>query len=89
MAKSYVIHYLDADTSDGHTMTKMGYSETKTWTLTAETHGAPMAGTWTLAVQAFDVVGQGANDIEKAQWLVQNAIGSPWSSPYTKVTVSA
>lgn len=89
MAKSYVIHYLNGDTSDGHEMIYMGYSETKTWTLTEATHGQPMTGKWTLAVQAFDVVGQGANDIEKAAYLNEHALGSAWSNPYTKITVSA
>lgn len=40
-------------------------------------------------VQAFNRVGEGANDIEKAQDLNTNALGSEWSTPALQVDFPA
>lgn len=71
-------------------MIDMGYTETNSWSIDEATHGTPMAGTkWTLAVQTFTRKGVGADAIAKAKELNENALGSAWSTPLTKVTLPA
>lgn len=86
-AKSYVIHY-GTDT-DPTKAIYMQYSEVSEFTMTDAIYGATLAGTtvnfW---VQTFNKVGQGANDIAKAQWLNTTQTGSAWS-PMLKVDFPA
>lgn len=81
-AQSYVIHYGNANESDPHDATMMGYSETTSWTLAAK--DVPSLNSTDkiyLYVQTFNKKGTGANDIEKAALLNENALGSAWSDP--------
>lgn len=81
-AQAYVIHYGDANQSDPHQAIKMGYSETNSWTLAAK--DVPSLNSTDkiyLYVQTFNKKGTGANDIEKAAYLNENALGSAWSDP--------
>lgn len=88
-AKSYIIHYIDKDTSTSSELTSMGYSETTSWELPESVHGSTMAGKeFTLAVQAYNEVGVGSTPIDKANYLHDGEFeGSVWSSPLTKVTI--
>ncbi len=80
-AKAYVLHYGGANQSDAHDATFMGYSETTDWTLAAADVPAHTAGdTIYFYAQAFDKVGTGSTDIEKAQNLNSTALGSDWSA---------
>ncbi|MDV7772408.1 DUF1071 domain-containing protein [Enterococcus hirae] len=68
--------------SDPHEATFMGYSETTSWTLAAK--DVPTLNSTDkiyLYVQTFNKKGTGANDIEKAAYLNENALGSAWSDP--------
>ncbi|HFD6482296.1 TPA: fibronectin type III domain-containing protein [Enterococcus hirae] len=81
-AQAYVIHYGNANESDPHDATMMGYSETPSWTL--ETKDVPSLVSTDkiyLYVQTFNKKGTGANDIEKAAYLNEHALGSAWSEP--------
>lgn len=81
-AQSYVIHYGNANESDPHEATFMGYSETTSWMLAAK--DVPSLNSTDkiyLYVQTFNKKGTGANDIEKAAYLNENALGSAWSDP--------
>lgn len=77
---SYVIHYGNANVTDPKQMTLMGYATGASWTLDAANVPALTDGdTISFAVMAYNEVGQGANDIEKAAWLNEHGVGSPWS----------
>lgn len=82
-AKSYIPHYTDANQSDPHDANKMGYTETNSWTLSAEDMPQLEAGDEIrFYIQTYNEVGQGANDTEKARYLHDgNFTGSPWSEP--------
>lgn len=86
-AKSYVIHYANANDSDPHKAIFMGYTETNTWTLTSENVPSLNVGDKLyFYVQTFNDLGDGVNDIEKASYLNNNKLGSAWSEP-TIITV--
>ncbi|MFK4900598.1 fibronectin type III domain-containing protein [Lactococcus petauri] len=79
-AKAFVIHYGNANQSDPHEAIYMGYTESKSWTLSSADAPALQVGDKLyLYVQSFNEVGTGANDIEKAQYLNTNVLGSEWS----------
>ncbi|WP_179189782.1 fibronectin type III domain-containing protein [Enterococcus faecium] len=81
-AKSYVIHYANANESDPHKAKMMGYSETNSWTLAAENVPSLVEGDkFYLYVQTFNELGEGSNEIEKAEFLNENKLGSAWSEP--------
>lgn len=81
-AQAYVIHYGDANESDPHKAVKMGYSETTSWKLDAADVPTLEAGDEIyFYVQAFNEIGEGASDIEKAAFLNENKLGSAWSEP--------
>lgn len=81
-AKSYVIHYGNANESDPKKAIYMGYTETNTWTLSKEKLPANTAGDKIyFYVQTFNDLGEGTNDIEKAAYLNNNKLGSAWSVP--------
>ncbi|EPF4429093.1 hypothetical protein ACSSP6_004999 [Escherichia coli] len=81
-AKAYVLHYADANESDPKKAIYMGYTETTTWTLAAKDVPAlEEEDKFYLYVQTFNVLGEGANDIEKAAFLNENKLGSAWSEP--------
>lgn len=87
-AKSYVIHYGNANESNPKKAIFMGYTETNTWTLSKENLPANTTGDKLyFYVQTFNDLGEGANDIEKASYLNNNKLGSAWSEP-TIITVS-
>ncbi|EOC0735156.1 fibronectin type III domain-containing protein [Enterococcus faecalis] len=79
-AKSYVIHYGNANESDPHQATFMGYTETNSWMLAAVDVPALNTGDKIyLYVQTFNDLGEGATDIDKAAYLHDNKLGSEWS----------
>ncbi|HFC9196351.1 fibronectin type III domain-containing protein [Enterococcus lactis] len=82
-AKSYIPHYTDANQTDPHDANKMGYTETNSWTLSAADMPHLEAGDEIrFYIQTYNVVGQGANDIEKARYLHDGEfLGSAWSRP--------
>lgn len=81
-AQAYVIHYSNANESDPHDATMMGYSETTSWTLAAKDVPTLNSGEKLyLYVQTFNVKGRGATDIEKAAYLNEHELGSAWSDP--------
>lgn len=89
-AGSYVVHYGNANVTDPKQMIFMGYSATPSWTLDETNVPAMEDGdTITLAVMAYNEVGQGANDVEKAAWLNTNGHGSAWSELVTLTKASA
>jgi hypothetical protein len=60
----------------------MGYTESNSWALASGDVPSLQPGDKLyLYVQTFNEVGTGANDIEKAQYLNTNALGSDWSEP--------
>lgn len=60
----------------------MGYTESNSWALASGDVPSLQPGDKLyLYVQTFNEVGTGANDIEKAQYLNTNALGSEWSEP--------
>ncbi|MCO7180449.1 fibronectin type III domain-containing protein [Lactococcus formosensis] len=83
-ASSYVIHYGEANQSDPHAATFMGYSEGETWNLSKEDVPAHISGDKiNFYIQAYKEKGVGTNDIEKAAYLHDgNFTGSAWSKPY-------
>ncbi len=89
-AKSYLTHYGDANVSDPKKATKMGYTETSSWTLAAENVPSLNDGDKIyIYVQAYNELGVGDNDIEKARYLHDGPFtGSEWSKPVilTKTT---
>ncbi|MFR8882521.1 MAG: fibronectin type III domain-containing protein [Streptococcus agalactiae] len=82
-AQAYVIHYSNANQSDPHDATMMGYSEKNSWTLAAEDVPILEPGNKIyLYVQAYNVLGKGKDEIEKARYLHDGPfIGSAWSRP--------
>lgn len=82
-AKSYLIHYADANKTDPHDAKYMGYTETNSWTLAAE--NVPDLATGDklyLYVQTYDEKGVGATEAAKAQYLHDGPyLGSAWSTP--------
>ncbi len=84
-AKSYLIHYADANETDPHRAIYMGYSETSSWTLAAKDVPTHVAGDKIpFFVQTYNVLGVGATDVDKARNLHDNQhlTGSAWSDPY-------
>lgn len=80
-AKSYVVHYGDANDSNPENAIYMGYSEINTWTISPEDLPSHEPGDeiyfW---VQAYGIKGKGETDIEKAQYLHDGPfLGSAWS----------
>lgn len=81
-AQSYVIHYGNANVSDPHDATMIGYTETTSWKLaTKDVPTLNYADKIYLYVQTFNKKGTGANDIEKAAYINEHALGSAWSDP--------
>lgn len=82
-AKSYIVHYADANQSDPSRAVYMGYTETNSWTLAANDVPTLVDGDKIyFYVQAYNEVGQGASDIEKASYLHDgDFLGSAWSEP--------
>mgnify|MGYP005982589059 CR=1 FL=1 len=82
-AKSYIPHYGDANVSDPSQAIYMGYTETNSWTLSAADVPELQAGDKiNFYIQTYNVVGEGANDVEKARYLHDgNFRGSEWSEP--------
>ncbi|EME5368815.1 fibronectin type III domain-containing protein [Enterococcus faecium] len=80
-AQAYVINYSNANQSDPHDATMMGYSEKTSWTLAAEDVPTLEPGNKIyLYVQAYNVLGKGKDEIEKARYLHDGPfIGSAWS----------
>lgn len=79
-AQAYVIHYGNANESDPHEATFMGYSETTFWTLASkDVPSLVSTDKIYLYVQTFNKKGTGANDTEKAAYLNEHALGSAWS----------
>lgn len=91
-AQSYVVHYIDKDTSNAVELVDMGYTETTTWELPESVHGVPMSGEkFTLAVQAFKTKSTiSGTGVEKARDMHDNhqdGSQSEWSTPLTKITM--
>ena len=82
-AKSYVIHYANANESDPHDAKMMGYSETNSWTLASENVPVLSEGDKIyIYVQTYNDLGIGADEIEKARYLHDgDFLGSAWSEP--------
>ncbi|MBE8847879.1 fibronectin type III domain-containing protein [Enterococcus durans] len=82
-AKSYLIHYADANQSDPKQAIYMGYTESNAWTLFSSNVPATESGDKLFFyVQAYDEVGIGSNDVEKAHYLHDGEfVGSAWSKP--------
>ena len=84
-AKSYLIHYGGANQSQPSQAIYMGYSTTNKWTL-ADTD-IPVTETddkLYFYVQAYEELGVGATDAEKAQYLHDgDFLGSAWSKSIT------
>lgn len=80
-AKAYLVHYGDANQSDPHQAIKMGYTEISSWILAAADVPTLVTGDKLyLYVQAYNEVGIGANDVEKARYLHDGEfVGSAWS----------
>lgn len=84
-AKSYLIHYADANETDPHKAAFMGCSETNSWTLTAADVPTHVAGDEIrFYVQSYNVVApSGTTDVEKAAALHDGPFtGSAWSTPF-------
>lgn len=84
-AKSYLIHYANANETDPHKATFMGYSETNSWTLAAKDVPAHVAGDKiSFYVQSYkEVAPSGTTDVEKAAALHDGPFtGSAWSTPF-------
>ena len=84
-AKSYLIHYADANETDPHKAKFMGYSETNSWSLAAKDVPAHVAGDKIpFYIQSYNVVApSGTTDVEKAAALHDGPfIGSAWSEEY-------
>lgn len=84
-AKSYLIHYGPANSTDPHDAEFMGYSETTNFTLAAEDIpvGATTGDKIPFYVQAYNVIApSGTTNVEKAAALhdATNITGSAWSS---------
>lgn len=90
-AQSYIVHYIDKDTTTDSELTYMGYTETNEWTLDDALAGAPISNSkFTLAVQAYREKGVGSDQEEKARYLHDGEfLGSEWSKPLLKVTTPA
>lgn len=82
-AKSYLIHYSDANQSDPKQAIYMGYTESNAWTLFSSNVPTTESGDKLyFYVQAYDEVGVGSNDVEKARYLHDGEfVGSAWSKP--------
>lgn len=82
-AQAYVSHYGNANQSDPHDAIMMGYSEKNSWTLATEIVPTLEPGNKIyLYVQAYNVLGKGKDEIEKAQYLYDGPFtGSAWSRP--------
>lgn len=80
-AKSYLIHYGDANVTDPHQAIYMGYTETNSWKLNASDVPTLTTGDKiTFYVQTYEQLGVGANDVEKARYLHDGPFtGSAWS----------
>lgn len=76
-----MIHYGPANVVDPHDTILMGYSESNTWTLAnADVPAHEPGDKINFYVQTYDELGQGENDIEKAQYLHDGEFtGSAWS----------
>lgn len=86
-AKSYVIHYGNANVTDAKQLTFMGYTETNSFTLPASDVPANTPGDkLTFAVQTFAKTGEGADNIAKAEYLNTKASGSAWGNLTAVVT---
>lgn len=84
-AKSYLIHYANANETDPHKAVFMGYSETNSWTLAAADVPTHVAGDKiSFYVQAYnEVAPSGTTDVEKAAALHDGPFtGSAWSEGY-------
>ena len=85
-AKSYLIHYANANETDPHKAVSMGYSETNSWTLAAADVPTHVAGDEIrFYIQSYNVVApSGTTDVEKAAALHDdpNITGSAWSEEY-------
>lgn len=82
-AKSYLIHYADANQSDPKQAIYMGYTESNAWTLfSSKVPEIETGDKLYFYVQAYDETGIGSNDVEKAQYLHDGEFtGSAWSEP--------
>ena len=85
-AKSYLIHYGPANSTDPHDAEFMGYSEATSFTLAAEDIpvGATTGDKIPFYVQAYNVIApSGTTNVEKAAALhdADNITGSAWSTP--------
>lgn len=79
-AKSYVIHM--GNTANPVDATVLYYSTATSLTVNDALALEPLTGkTKHFYVQAFNEVGQGSTDTEKAEYLNQNGYGSEWSVP--------
>lgn len=58
----------------------MFYSETPTINVLADTTSRNVGDKVYVYAQAYETVGQGADDTAKAEWLNENGSGSAWSS---------
>lgn len=78
-----MIHYGEANQSDPQQATFMGYSETNEWSLaTANVPELQTGDKIYFYVQAYNEVGVGSDDSEKARYLHDGEfIGSAWSDP--------
>lgn len=89
-ALAHLIHYGDANATDKHSFTYMGYSTTNKFTLKAADIpvGAVTGDKIPFCVQAYDVVApSGTTDVEKARALHDGPFtGSAWSAP-VEVTI--
>lgn len=84
-APSYVVHM--GETSDPKDAVIMYYTETNSLTVNDALTGETLSGkTKYFWVQAYDRLGNGATDVDKAQDLNLNALGSQWSQPPLEVT---
>ena len=81
--KAYLIHYADANKTDPHDAKYMGYTETKSWILSAENVPTLTAGDkFYLYVQAYfeEAPADIETEIDKAAYLhYGDFTGSPWS----------
>lgn len=82
-AQSYIVHYGNANESQPIQAVNMGYTETNSWSLAVVDVPILAVGDKIyLYVQAYNIKGDGADEIEKARYLHDgNFTGSAWSEP--------
>lgn len=88
---SFIIHYGNPNTTDPHDAIYMGYKEKvngNTWTLHKADFpvGTKAGDKIPFYVQAYNEVGVGATNVDKARDLHDNHLGSEWSAVVNVIT---